>query len=134
MKEKKAKFGREKISELGGELGDNMINQISRLYPPYAKFIMDSIATMNSDSLLSQREREIIRLSSLITVGASLVQVKNSIRLMLKRGIFNRDEIGEIIMQTSFFCGFSPALTAAFVALEVIDELDVDTVPSSGLE
>ena len=124
MEEEKAKLGKAKISELGGDLGDKMINQISRLYPPYAKFIKNSVATMNTDSVLSKREREIIRLSSLITVGASLVQVKNSVRMMLKQGVFDRDEIGEIIMQTSFFCGFSPAITAAFVALEAIDELD----------
>jgi alkylhydroperoxidase/carboxymuconolactone decarboxylase family protein YurZ len=124
MEESKAKFGKEKISELGGDLGDIMINEISRLYPPYAKFIQNSVATMNTDSVLSKREREIIRLSSLITVGASLVQVKNSVKMMLKRGIFDRDEIGEIIMQTSFFCGFSPAINAAFAALEAIDELD----------
>ncbi|MEA0970908.1 Carboxymuconolactone decarboxylase family protein [Candidatus Megaera venefica] len=124
MEEKKIKLGKEKISELGGELGDFMINNINRLHPPYAQFIKNSVAAMNSDSLLNQREREIIRLSSLITVGASLVQVKNTIRMMLKRNIFSKNEIGEIIMQTSFFCGFSPAITAAFVALEVIDELD----------
>ena len=124
MEESKAKFGKEKISELGGDLGDIMINEISRLYPPYAKFIQNSVAAMNTDSVLSKREREIIRLSSLITVGASLVQVKNSVKMMLKRGIFDRDEIGEIIMQTSFFCGFSPAINAAFAALEAIDELD----------
>jgi alkylhydroperoxidase/carboxymuconolactone decarboxylase family protein YurZ len=124
MEEEKAKLGKAKISELGGDLGDKMINQISRLYPPYAKFIKNSVATMNTDSVLSKREREIIRLSSLITVGASLVQVKNSVRMMLKQDVFDRDEIGEIIMQTSFFCGFSPAITAAFVALEAIDELD----------
>lgn len=124
MEEEKDKFGKEKISELGGDLGNNMIAQINRLHPPYAKFIKDSVATMNSDSLLSQRERDIIRLSSLITVGGSLVQVKNSVRMILKNGVFNRNEIGEILMQTSFFCGFSPALTAAFVALEAIDEFN----------
>ena len=77
-----------------------MINNINRLHPPYAQFIKNSVAAMNSDSLLNQREREIIRLSSLITVGASLVQVKNTIRMMLKRNIFSKNEIGEIIMQT----------------------------------
>ena len=61
-----------------------MINNINMLHPPYAQFIKNSVAAMNSDSLLNQREREIIRLSSLITVGASLVQVKNTIRMMLK--------------------------------------------------
>lgn len=124
MEENKTKFGKEKITELGGDLGDIMINEISRLSPPYAQFIKNSVATMNADSVLSKREREIVRLSSLITVGASLVQVKNSVRMMLKHGVFNRDEIGEIIMQTSFFCGFSPAINAAFAALEAIDELD----------
>lgn len=124
MEDSKIKFGKEKITELGGDLGDTMINEVSRLSPSYAQFIKNSVAIMNADSVLSKREREIIRLSSLITVGASLVQVKNSVRMMLKRGVFNRDEIGEIIMQTSFFCGFSPAINAAFAALEAIDELD----------
>lgn len=124
MEDGETKFGKEKILELGGDLGNLMINEISRLSPSYAKFIKNSVATMNTDSALSKREREIIRLSSLITVGASLVQVKNSVKMMLKREIFNRDEIGEIIMQTSFFCGFSPAINAAFAALEAIDELD----------
>jgi 4-carboxymuconolactone decarboxylase len=115
----------EKISELGGELGDLMINNISRLYPPYAKFLKDSIAAMNSsDSLLKPREREIVRLSSLITVGGSLVQVENTVRMMLKRGVFNPHEIGEIIMQTAFYCGFSPGITAAFAALKAIDEYE----------
>lgn len=124
MEDSKTKFGEEKISELGGDLGDTMINEISRLSPSYAKFIKNSVTEMNTNSVLSTREHEIIRLSSLITVGASLVQVQNSVKMMLKRKIFNRDEIGEIIMQTSFFCGFSPAINAAFAALEAIDVLD----------
>lgn len=33
MEEKKIKLGKEKISELGGELGDFMINNINRLHP-----------------------------------------------------------------------------------------------------
>lgn len=117
------KFGTEKISELGGDLGNAMISHIEKLCPAYAKWIKFSVGNMNSsDSLLSQRERDIVRLSSLITVGGSLVQVENSVRMILKNKTFTPNEIGEILMQTAFFCGFSPAINAAFAAIKAIEE------------
>lgn len=122
MSQDREHLGEQKISEIGGALGEKMIGEISRFHPTYAAYIKDSVAALQSSPVLTQRERDIIRLTALTTVGASLVQVKNTVKVTLESGIFTPEEVGDIIMQTSWYCGFTPALTAAFAALEAIDD------------
>lgn len=122
MDQEREDLGEKRISEIGGALGEKMIAQMSRFHPRYAAYIKDNVAVLQTSPILTQRERDIIRLASLTTMGASLVQVKNTVKVTLETGVFTPEEIGEIILQTSWYCGFTPALTAAFVAMEAIDE------------
>ena len=130
MSQDREHLGEQKISEIGGALGEKMIGEISRFHPAYAAYIKDSVAALQSSPVLTQRERDIIRLTALTTVGASLVQVKNTVKVTLESGIFTPEEVGDIIMQTSWYCGFTPALTAAFAALEAIDDFTANQEPS----
>ncbi len=131
MNQERQDLGETRISQIGGALGEKMIAEMTRFHPRYAAYIKDNVAVLQTSPILTQRERDIIRLAALTTTGASLVQVRNTVKVTLETGVFTPEEVGEIIMQTSWYCGFTPALTAAFVALEAIDEFTANRETAS---
>ena len=48
MNQDREHLGEQKISEIGGALGEKMIGEITRFHPAYAAYIKDSVAALQT--------------------------------------------------------------------------------------
>ncbi len=71
---------------------------------------------------LERRMRSAITLTALVALGRD-EELKMHVRAALRNGL-TRDEIKEVLLQTSVYCGVPAANTAFAIAQSVLDEED----------
>ena len=114
--------GLEKISEIYGEAGERVIENLKDISPDFARYIIEfPFGDIYSRSGLDPKSREIAIVASLVTMGNALSQLKVHINGALNVGC-SRTEIIEVIMQMAVYAGFPAALNGLFAAKEVFDE------------
>lgn len=69
---------------------------------------------------LGKRERELVILSSLASLGYAKEELKSHINMALNVGI-SKEEILEVFIQLAVYAGFPAAVNAVFLAKEVFD-------------
>src|ERR671933_32852 len=116
--------GIEKIRQVYGEAGENVIKNLKDISPEFARYIIEfPFGEIYSRSGLDPKSREIAIVASLVTIGNASSQLKVHINGALNVGC-SRTEIIEVIMQMAVYAGFPAALNGLFVAKEVFDELE----------
>ena len=101
-------FGRSDLIEEYGELGECILD-----------FAFGSIYSREG---LSLRDREIVTISFLIAQGSPFTQLQNHMKGAINLGV-TKEEIMEIILQSSMYNGFPKAI----MALKVLKSLSEDT-------
>ena len=116
--------GWEKLKEVDGKAGENVVEALKDIAPDLAKYTIEfPFGDIYSRQGLSLRDREIATVSALTAMGNATPQLKVHIHAALNVGV-TKAEIVEIITQMAVYSGFPSAINGALTAKEVFDAYD----------
>ncbi|SFG33977.1 carboxymuconolactone decarboxylase family protein [Sporolactobacillus nakayamae] len=122
MEKSRYAAGLEKLNEVDGKVGDMVIQSLKDIAPDLGKFIIEfAFGDIYTRPELDLRQRELITLSSLASIGGTENQLRVHINGALNVGITAK-EISEIFIQCIPYVGFPRTLNAVAVAKEVFKE------------
>ena len=116
--------GLERVRDILGERGKLTIERLRKMSPDFAGYIVNhAYADLYARNGLSDKDRELIAVSSLITQGNTGLPLKSHIQGMLNVG-WEKSEIIELIIFISAYVGFPSAVDALITAQELFDSLE----------
>jgi 4-carboxymuconolactone decarboxylase len=115
-------LGLEKLKEIDGEAGENVIESLKDIAPDLARFTIEfPFGDIYSRPGLDLKSREVATVAALTALGNAKPQLKVHINAALNVGC-SEEEIIEIIIQMAVYAGFPAALNGIFAAKEVFEE------------
>lgn len=119
MNENRWEKGLEKLSEVDGNAGEKVIYALNDIAPDLGKYIVEfAFGDIYCRENLNLQEREIVTLSSLLTLGGCENQLNVHINGALNVGVAPK-KIIEIFIQCIPYTGFPRVLNAVGVANKV---------------
>lgn len=116
--------GWEKLKEIDGQAGENVIASLRDIAPDFATYVIEfPFGDIYSRPGLDLKTRELAVVASLTALGNAVPQLKVHIHGALNVGC-SRQEVVEIIMQMAVYAGFQAAVNGLFAAKEVFAELE----------
>jgi 4-carboxymuconolactone decarboxylase len=125
--EDKTRFerGLEKLAEVDGAVGDQVIQSLKEIAPDLGRFIIEfAFGDIYTRSALDLKQRECITLASLATQGGTENQLRVHINGALNVGL-TLEEIAETFIQCVPYVGFPRVLNAVAVAKEVFKKREL---------
>lgn len=120
-KSERYKRGWEKLQEIDGATGENVVNGLKDISPELSQFIIEySFGDVYSLKSLDNKSKEVVAVSSLIVQGA-IPQLKVHFNGALNTGC-SISEVKEIILQMSVYVGFPKCINAMNALKEVLIE------------
>lgn len=117
----KFEAGLNKLNEVDGNAGTNVIESLKDIAPDVGKYIIEfAFGDIYTRPQLDLKQRELITLSSLLTQGGCEPQLKVHIAGALNVGL-TEEEIVETFIQCIPYVGFPKVLNAVFTAKEVFN-------------
>ena len=117
-------LGLKHFKEIYGEIGTKVLENLNHISPDMSRYIIEfAFGEIYNRKGLDLRAREIVTISSLLTMGNAKPQLKSHIHGALNVGC-SREEILEIMIQISLYSGFPAALNGLEVMKNVFDERD----------
>lgn len=117
--------GINKLNEVDGKAGENVITSLNEIAPDLGKYIVEfAFGDIYSRDTLSLQEREMITITSLLTLGGCEPQLEVHIKGSLNVGI-PPEKIIETFIQCIPYTGFPKVLNAVMVAKKVFSERDI---------
>jgi 4-carboxymuconolactone decarboxylase len=111
--------GLKKLSEVDGTAGENVIEALNDIAPDVGKYIIEfAFGDIYCRESLNLQEREMITVSSLLTLGGCENQLEVHINGALNVGVIPK-KIIEIFIQCIPYTGFPRVLNAVGVAKRV---------------
>lgn len=124
MVENKYDIGFNKFKNIYGESGIKVLQNVNQTSPEMVKYILEfAFGEIYNRKGLDIKSREIVSISSLLTLGNAVPQLKSHIHGALNIGC-TRDEILEIVIQILLYSGFPSALNGLQSMKEVFEERD----------
>ncbi len=125
MKNTRYEKGLEKLAEVDGKAGENVIRSLKDIAPGLADYLIEfAFGDIYSRPGLSLQEREIVSLTSLLTQGGCGPQLAVHINGALNVGI-PPEKVVEIIIHCVPYTGFPRVLNAVTVAKEVFADRNI---------
>lgn len=123
--------GWEKLTEVDGQAGENVIAALRDIAPDFARLLIEfPFGDIYSRPGLDLRTRELIVVAALTAMGNATPQLKVHLHGARNVGC-SEQEIVEAIMQMAVYAGFPAALNGLFAAKEVFAQRKGSTdVPS----
>ncbi|NLR76169.1 carboxymuconolactone decarboxylase family protein [Leeia aquatica] len=122
MNDTRYQRGLQKLAEIDGHAGQQVIDSLQDLAPDFARYLIEyPFGDIYSRPGLDLRGREIAVVAALTALGNAAPQLKVHLHAALNVGL-SREEILEVIMQMSVYAGFPAALNALAVARTVFAE------------
>lgn len=116
--------GLRNFRKIYGDLGLQVIENLDTISTDMSKYILEfAFGEIFERKDLDLKLREIVAISSLVTLGNAKPQLKSHIHGALNIGC-SRKHILEIIIQICLYSGFPSALNGLNVMKEVFDERD----------
>ncbi len=117
-------WGVEKLKEVDGHAGEQVIAALKHIAPDLGRYIFEfGFGDIYSRGVLTLKEREIATVAALTALGNAQPQLKVHIHGALNVGC-TRQEVVEIMIQMAVYAGFPAALNGTFAAKEVFAERD----------
>ncbi|SFD59303.1 4-carboxymuconolactone decarboxylase [Actinopolyspora alba] len=114
--------GHEVIRQREPEAGERMLDRLRSLDPVFEDLMVGFVfADVYDRSVLSVRERELIRLASIIALGVTESPLKANIAASLNNEI-SREEVKEVFVQSLPYAGFPRTVAALETLGEVLAE------------
>ena len=112
------------LKNIYGELGIRVLQNVNQISSDMVKYIIEfAFGEIYNRKGLDIKSREIVSISSLLTLGNAVPQLKSHIHGALNIGC-TRDEILEIVIQILLYSGFPSALNGLQTMKEVFEERD----------
>jgi 4-carboxymuconolactone decarboxylase len=127
MDQKRFEQALQTLSELDGDVGARVIENLKDIAPDLGRYVIEHFADFYSRPGLDLKSREIATVAALTALGNAQPQLKLHINGALNAG-WSREEVVEVIMQMAFFAGFPTVLKAIPLAREVFMERDAKGV------
>lgn len=116
------KSGLEKLKEIDGEAGENVIESLKDIAPDLARYTIEfPFGDIYSRPGLDLKSREVATVAALTALGNAKPQLKVHINAALNVGC-SEEEVIEIIIQMAVYAGFPAALNGMSAAKEVFQE------------
>jgi len=116
--------GLEKLKEIDGEAGEQVIESLKGIAPDLARYVIEfPFGDIYQRPGLDLRSRELATVAALTALGNARPQLKVHLNGALNVGC-TRTELVELIMQMAVYAGFPSALNGMFAAKEVFTERD----------
>ncbi len=127
MKSERYKKGWDKLQEIDGAAGENVIHALQDIAPDFADLLIEfPFGDVYSRDGLDLKSREIATVAALTAMGTASPQLKVHVHGALNVGC-TKQEIIEIMIQMAVYAGFPAALNGLFAAKEVFDERETET-------
>ncbi|WP_226294076.1 carboxymuconolactone decarboxylase family protein [Aquimarina algicola] len=121
-KTERFKKGWEKLKEIDGQAGVNVIESLKNVSPDLGKYTIEyPFGDVYSREILDNRTKEIAVVAALVAMGNASPQLKVHINAALNVGV-TEQELSEIMILMSVYAGFPSALNGTFTLKEVIEE------------
>lgn len=122
MEKNRYEAGLEKLSEVDGGAGTEVVQSLKDVAPDLGRFIIEfAFGDIYTRPVLDLKQRERITLSSLASIGGAENQLRVHINGALNVGVTPK-EIAEIFIHCVPYAGFPRALNAAAAAKEIFQE------------
>lgn len=121
-KTERFKRGWEKLTEIDGQAGVNVIESLKDISPDLAKYTIEyPFGDVYSREILDNRTKEIAVVAAMTAMGNARPQLKVHINAALNVGV-SEVELSEIMILMSVYAGFPSALNGTSALKEVIEE------------
>lgn len=123
----RSRLGRNKLKELHGDFGADVLNALDEVNPELKNWIIDfGYGTVYRSKKLDARARQIATLTALICLRHFGREFESHVRAALKIGI-TCDEILGIAEHCALYAGFPAALAATKAIQDVLTRLPAST-------
>ncbi len=124
MSKERYERGWEKLKQINGEAGEQVVESLQSIAPDLAKYMIEfPFGDIFSRPGLDLKSREIATVAALTALGNAEPQLKSHIHGALNVGC-TRKEVVEVIIQMAVYAGFPAALRAMSSAKAVFEERD----------
>ena len=122
MSNTRFELGSEKLKEIDGIGGENVIQSLQDIAPDVGKYIIEfAFVDVYTRPELSMQEREMITITSLLTTGGCEPQLEVHINGSLNVGL-SPEKIIETFIQCIPYTGFPKVLNAIYTAKKIFAE------------
>ncbi|HDY99539.1 MAG TPA: carboxymuconolactone decarboxylase family protein [Pseudomonas sabulinigri] len=122
MSKSRYQAGLEKLTEIDGEAGHQVIESLKDVCPDLAKYTIEfPFGDIYSREGLDIKSREIATVAALTAMGHCAPQLKVHVHAALNVGC-TPEEVKETILQMAVYAGFPAALNGMFIVKEVLVE------------
>lgn len=122
MNNTRFELGSEKLKEIDGIGGENVIQSLQDIAPDVGKYIIEfAFGDVYTRPKLSMQEREMITITSLLTTGGCEPQLEVHINGSLNVGL-SPEKIIETFIQCIPYTGFPKVLNAIYTAKKIFAE------------
>lgn len=122
MSNTRFELGSEKLKEIDGIGGENVIQSLQDIAPDVGKYIIEfAFGDVYTRPGLSMQEREMITITSLLTTGGCEPQLEVHINGSLNVGL-SPEKIIETFIQCIPYTGFPKVLNAIYTAKKIFAE------------
>ena len=122
MNNARFELGSEKLKEIDGIGGENVIQSLQDIAPDVGKYIIEfAFGDVYTRPELSMQEREMITITSLLTTGGCDPQLEVHINGSLNVGL-SPEKIIETFIQCIPYTGFPKVLNAIYTAKKIFAE------------
>jgi 4-carboxymuconolactone decarboxylase len=114
--------GRAKIKQMLGALGEQAVENIARISPDMARYVVEFIfGDIQSRPGLDVKTRELVAAVSIATRGGAEPQLRAHLHGMINVG-WSEQEIVELMIELAVYAGFPAALNGLYAARDVFTE------------
>jgi 4-carboxymuconolactone decarboxylase len=118
--------GWQRLLEVDGEGGRRVVESLEDVAPDLGRYVIEfAYGEIYQRPALDLRQRQLVTISALTTLGGAETQLEVHINAGLNVGLTAR-EVVEAILHCIPYTGFPRVLNAIFVAKRVFEERDVD--------
>jgi 4-carboxymuconolactone decarboxylase len=124
--------GWQRLVEVDAESGERVVESLKDVAPDLGRYVVEfAYGEIYQRPVLDLRQRELVTISALTTLGGAEPQLEVHVNAGLNVGLTAR-EVVEAILQCIPYTGFPRVLNAIFVAKRVFEERDVDALNDEG--
>lgn len=116
--------GVEILQALSGHPAEQLTSRVAELAPDFARMMIEfPFGDLYARDALDLRSREIAAIAALAALGTAAPQLRVHVAAALHLGV-SRDEVIEILMQTTIYAGFPAALNSLGQCHDLLVESD----------
>lgn len=117
--------GRETLAAVDGPVGLDVVARLETLFPDFARYLVEfPFGDIYARPGLALRERELVTIAALCTLGSAAPQLKVHVHAALHVGC-TPTEIVEVVMQMAVYAGFPAALNGLSVVRDVFAQAGI---------